>query len=125
MSPRFLAWFFLVVAVGTFAAGTISIMRLRVEADMIGSRILRLERDTMGAKKEHDLALRRLNDAKDTVQLQGRVGDVFRPPLPEQVVWVRGPSPRITPPATSASPRIIARELASYYSGGQAGPGAR
>ena len=54
MSPRRLTWVCVLAAVGAFAVGTINIMRLRVEADTIGSRIQRLERDISLSKKELD-----------------------------------------------------------------------
>jgi hypothetical protein len=52
MSPRFFTWVFVFASVGAFAVGTINIMRLRVEADTIGSRIQRIERDISLSKKE-------------------------------------------------------------------------
>ena len=65
MSPRFFTWVCVFASVGTFALGTINIMRLRVEADTIGSRIQRLERDTSLSKKEYDTARRQLQQAVD------------------------------------------------------------
>ena len=51
MTPRLLTWACVLATVAAFAVGTINIMRLRVEANTIGSRIQRLERDTSLSKK--------------------------------------------------------------------------
>ena len=126
MSTRFFTWLFALAAVAAFAVGTINIMRLRVEADTIDSRIQRIERDISLSKKELDAVRRQRDQALDTLQLQQRIGDALRPPVPEQVVWVRYfpavPSPT---PLLSASPRMTAREIAFLSSGGQGGPRAR
>jgi hypothetical protein len=126
MSPRFFTWVFVFAAVGAAAVGTINIMRLRVEADTIGSRIQRLERDIVLSKKELETVRRQRDIAVDTVLLQQRIGDALKPPVPEQVVWVRYfhavPSPT---PLLSASPRMTAREIASLNWGEQGGPRAR
>jgi hypothetical protein len=101
-------------------------MRLRVEADTIGSRIQRIERDIAFSKKELETVRRQRDQAVDTLQLQQRIGDALKPPIPEQVVWVRYfpavPSPT---PLLSASPRMTAREIAFLSSGGQGGPRSR
>ncbi|MFZ9604666.1 MAG: hypothetical protein ACO3A9_03215 [Opitutales bacterium] len=126
MSPRFFTWVCVFAAVGTFAVGTINIMRLRVEADTIGSRIQRLERDISLSKKELDTARRHRDQAVDTLQLQQRIGDALKPPVPEQVVWIRFTPSAASPVSLfSASPRMTAREIAFLGSGGQGGPGAR
>ena len=126
MSPRFFTWVFVFASVGAFAVGTINIMRLRVEADTIGSRIQRIERDIALSKKELETVRRQQVQALDTLQLQQRIGDALKPPVPEQVVWVRYfhavPSPT---PLLSASPRMTAREIAFLSSGGQGGPRSR
>jgi hypothetical protein len=126
MSPRFLTWVCGIGAVGAFALGTINIMRLRVEADAIGSRIQRLERDIAFSKKELDGVRRQRDQAIDTLQLQQRIGDALKPPAPEQVVWVRfHPSAASSAPLLSASPRMTAREIAFLETGGRGGPAAR
>jgi len=126
MSPRFFAWFFAFATVGTFAVGTINIMRLRVEADTIGSRIQRIERDIALSKKELETVRRQRDQAIDTLQLQQRIGDALKPPVPEQVVWVRYyPAVASPTPMLSASPRMTAREIAFLQAGGQGGPRAR
>jgi hypothetical protein len=127
MSSRvFLAWFFAVAAVAAFFAGSISIMRLRVEADAIGSRIQRIERDIALSKKELESVRRQRDQAVDTLQLQQRVGDSLKPPVPEQVVWVRYfPAVASPTPLLSASPRMTARETAFLSAGGQGGARAR
>jgi hypothetical protein len=126
MSPRFFAWFFAFATVGTFAVGTINIMRLRVEADTIGSRIQRIERDIALSKKELETVRRQRDQAVDTLQLQQRIGDALKPPVPEQVVWVRYyPAVASPTPMLSASPRMTAREIAFLQAGGQGGPRAR
>ena len=126
MSPRFLTWACVLATVAAFAVGTINIMRLRVEADTIGSRIQRLERDTSLSKKELDTARRHRDQAVDTLQLQQRIGDALKPPVPEQVVWIRFTPSAASPVSLfSASPRMTAREIAFLGSGGQGGPAAR
>jgi hypothetical protein len=126
MSPRIFTWVCVFAAVGTFAVGTINIMRLRVEADTIGSRIQRLERDTSLSKKDYDCARRQAQQTVDILYLQQRIGDALKPPVPEQVVWVRYfPAVASPPPMLSASPRMTAREIASLSWGGQGGPRAR
>jgi hypothetical protein len=126
MSPRHFTWVFVFATVAAFAVGTINIMRLRVEADTIGSRIQRIERDIVLSKKELETVRRQQVQALDTLQLQQRIGDALKPPVPEQVVWVRYfhavPSPT---PLLSASPRMTAREIAFLSSGGQGGPRSR
>jgi hypothetical protein len=126
MSPRFFTWVFVFAAVGAFAVGTINIMRLRVEADTIGSRIQRIERDISLSKKELE-AVRRVRDQSiDTLQLQQRIGDALKPPIPEQVVWVRYfPAVASPTPMLSASPRMTAREIASLPWAGQGGSRSR
>lgn len=126
MSPRFFTWAFVFAAVGAFAVGTINIMRLRVEADTIGSRIQRLERDITLSKKELESARRARDQALNTLELQQRIGDALKPPAPEQVVWVRYfPAVASPTPLLSASPRMTAREIASLSWGGQGGPRSR
>jgi len=126
MSPRFFTWVFVFAAVGAFAVGTINIMRLRVEADTIGSRIQRLERDIALSKKELESARRARDQAINTLELQQRIGDSLKPPVPEQVVWVRYfPAVASPTPMLSASPRMTAREIASLSWGGQGGPRSR
>jgi hypothetical protein len=126
MSPRFLTYTFLAMAVATFAVGTIQIMKLRVEADVIGSRIQRLERSMAESKKELDLTRRQRDQAVDTLQLQLRIGDALKPPAPEQVVWVRYfHSVSSNLPVNSASPRTTAREIAFLQTGGQGGASSR
>jgi len=126
MSPRIFTWVFVFAAVGAFALGTINIMRLRVEADAIGSRIQRLERDLSLSKKELERLRRTRDELLNTVDLQQRIGDALKPPVPEQVVWVRYfPAVASPPPMLSASPRMTAREIASLSWGGQGGPRSR
>jgi hypothetical protein len=126
MSPRFFTWVFVFASVGAFAVGTINIMRLRVEADTIGSRIQRLERDIALSKKELESARRARDQAINTLELQQRIGDSLKPPVPEQVVWVRYfPAVASPTPMLSASPRMTAREIASLSWGGQGGPRSR
>ena len=126
MTPRLLTWACVLATVAAFAVGTINIMRLRVEADTIGSRIQRLERDTSLSKKEFESARRHREQAVDILYLQQRIGDALKPPVPEQVVWIRF-SPSAASPAVlfSASPWMTARETAFLGSGGQGGPGPR
>jgi len=126
MSPRIFTWVCVFAAVGTFAVGTINIMRLRVEADAIGSRIQRIERDISYSKKELETLRRARDELLNTLDLQQRIGDALKPPVPEQVVWVRYfPAVASPPPMLSASPRMTAREIASLSWGGQGGPRSR
>ena len=126
MSPRFFTWFFVIAAVGAFAVGTINIMRLRVEANTIGDRIQRIERDIAYSKKELETARRARDFILNTVDLQQRIGDSLKAPVPEQVVWVRYfPAVASPTPMLSASPRMTAREIASLSWGGQGGPRSR
>ena len=126
MSPRIFTWVFVFAAVGAFALGTINIMRLRVEADTIGSRIQRMERDISLSKKELERLRRTRDELLNTVDRQQRIGDALKPPVPEQVVWVRYfPAVASPPPMLSASPRMTAREIASLSWGGQGGPRSR
>jgi hypothetical protein len=126
MSPRFFTWVFAGATLVVFALGTINIMRLRVEADTIGSRIQRIERDISLSKKELEIVRRQRDLALDTLQLQQRIGDALKPPVPEQVVWVRYfPAVASPTPLLSASPRMTAREIAFLQAGGQGGPRSR
>jgi hypothetical protein len=126
MSPRFFTWVFVFAAVGAFAVGTINIMRLRVEADTIGSRIQRIERDISLSKKELESLRIQRALLSNTVELQQRIGESMKPPVPEQVVWVRYfPAVASPTPMLSASPRMTAREIASLSWGGQGGPRSR
>ena len=126
MSPRIFTWVFVFAAVGAFALGTINIMRLRVEADTIGSRIQRMERDISLSKKELERLRRTRDELLNTLELQQRIGDALKPPVPDQVVWVRYfPAVASPPPMLSASPRMTAREIASLSWGGQGGPRSR
>ena len=126
MSPRIFTWVFVFASVGAFALGTINIMRLRVEADTIGSRIQRIERDISLSKKELEAVRRQRDQFLNTLELQQRIGDTMKPPLPEQVVWVRYfPAVSSPTPMLTASPRMTAREIASLSWGGQGGPRSR
>jgi DNA-binding CsgD family transcriptional regulator len=101
-------------------------MRLRVEADTIGSRIQRIERDISLSKKELETLRRSRDQLINTLELQQRIGDALKPPVPEQVVWVRYfPAVASPTPMLSASPRMTAREIASLSWGGQGGPRSR
>lgn len=80
MSPRIFTWVFVFAAVGAFALGTINIMRLRVEADAIGSRIQRIERDISLSKKELEAVRRQRDQFINTLELQQRIGDAMKPP---------------------------------------------
>lgn len=121
---RALSWMTLAAILIVFFAGMISIMRLRIAADEVGRRIVRLERSTAESSKELERLRVQRDRTLDTIQLQDRVGEAFRPPPPEQVVWI----PRIfapTPPAAGASnlqgPRMTAREVAFRPMTGQGG----
>jgi hypothetical protein len=126
MNLRSYTYTFVVFAVAAFALGTIQVMKLRVEADVIGGRIQRLERSMAESKKELDTTRRQYSQAVDTLQLQLRIGDTLKPPAPEQVVWVRYfPSVPSNLPLISVSPRTTAREIAFLQTGGQGGGSSR
>ncbi|MFM2131449.1 MAG: hypothetical protein ACO268_00475 [Opitutales bacterium] len=126
---RALTWMAGAASLIVFFAGTISIMSLRIAADEVGSRIVRLERSAAEAQKELERLRRDRDQTLDTIQLQERVGENFRPPPPEQVVWI----PRIPyappPPAAGAinapGPRMTAREVAFRPMTGQGGTALR
>lgn len=115
MSPaRLLTKLTVTVAIAVAAVGAIRVMKLRMEADVIGQRIQRLERSIAESKKELDTLKRQRDQSVDTVQLQARVGDLLRPPAPEQVVWIKVFPSAVPAPSSSflASPRMTAREIA-------------
>ena len=124
MSPtRFFTYTFVIAAIAIAAVGVINIMKLRMEADVIGQRIQRIERAMTESKKELDTLKRQRDQSVDTVQLQARVGDTLKPPLPEQVIWIKV-FPSAAPAAASsfiASPRMSAREIAFRPPTGQGG----
>ncbi len=126
MNLRSYTYTFVVFAVAAFALGTIQVMKLRVEADVIGGRIQRLERSMAESKKELDATRRQYDQSVDTLQLQLRIGDTLKPPVPEQIVWVRyfhSVSSHL--PLISVSPRMTAREIAFLQTGGQGGGSSR
>jgi hypothetical protein len=123
-----MAWVFLGGAIGAYALGTISIMKLRMEADVIGSRIVRLERSITDTKKDLDTLKRQRDQSLDTLQLQSRIGDALKPPTPEQVVWIsRAVLTPVTvaPLSSNTSPRLTPREIAFRPLTGQGGGTAR
>ena len=90
------------------------------------SSIQRMERDISLSKKELERLRRTRDELLNTLELQQRIGDALKPPVPEQVVWVRYfPAVASPPPMLSASPRMTAREIASLSWGGQGGPRSR
>jgi hypothetical protein len=110
-----MTWVFLCGALGAAALGTISIMKLRMEADVIGSRIVRLERSIADTKKDLDNLKRQRDQSLDTLQLQSRIGDALKPPVPEQVVWISRAvlAPvSVAPLSSNISPRLTPREIA-------------
>ena len=128
MSPaRLLTYFAVIASIAVAAVGAIRIMKLRMEADVIGQRIQRLERSMAESKKELDTLKRQRDQSVDTVQLQARVGDTLRPPAPEQVVWIKVFPSSLPAPNTSfiASPRMTAREIAFRPPAGPEGSRAR
>jgi hypothetical protein len=112
---RFFAACMVVATVATGAIGLINIMKLRLRADDVGVHIVRIERSIQESKKELDALKRQRDFAQDTVQLIQRVGDDLKPPVPEQVAWLR-----ITPGISAAntknkivvSPRMTAMDIA-------------
>ncbi|MGA0134349.1 MAG: hypothetical protein ACO3ND_08340 [Opitutales bacterium] len=125
MKPvRLLTGMFGAAALIVFFAGMISIMRLRISADEVGGRIVRLERASGEASKELERLRRSRDQTMDTIQLQERVGETFRRPLPEQVFWIPRSlafPPPAGGPASVQSPRLTAREVAFRPLTGQGG----
>ncbi len=129
MSLRSLmTWVFLGGTLGAAALGTIYIMKLRMEADVIGSRIVRLERSIADTKKDLDTLKRQRDQSLDTLQLQSRIGDALKPPTPEQVVWISRATlvpVSVAPLSSIISPRLTPREIAFRPLTGQGGGTAR
>lgn len=115
MSPRRFFIGCLVAAIlATAALGSIHIMKLRLSCDDVGGRIQRLERNIAESKKELDTLKRARDQTQDSLQLIQRTGDDLKPPVPEQVAWLRL-SPAVTaavPLQNTASPRVTALKIA-------------
>lgn len=116
MSARFLGWLCIVGMVVSGALGMLNVMSLRFQSEAVGRNIHKLEASIAETKKELEGSRRARDLALDTLQLQMRVGDTLKPPIPDQVVWVRYFQ---TAPVTSPlfkkvtpSPRSTAREMA-------------
>ena len=90
MNPRRLwTWAFVAATLAVAAVGTINIIRLRIQGDAVGQQIVRHERAAVETRKELDGLKRRRDQGLDTLQLIQRVGDDFKPPTPDRVLWVR------------------------------------
>jgi hypothetical protein len=127
MSPRRLWTWFLVAA--TFfvgAVGTINVIRLRIQGDAVGQQIVRHERATGETRKELEGLKRRRDQGLDTLQLMQRVGDDFKPPAPDRVLWVRPhPAAPATVPLLTQSPRTAALDIAFRPAAEQGGKSPR
>ena len=113
-SRRFFTGLFVILSIATFALGLINVMKLRLQADDVGGRIVRLERSIRDSQKVLDALKRQRDLSQDTLQLIQRVGDGLKPPTPEQVTWLRL-SPGLTaatPRKNSLSPRMTALDIA-------------
>ncbi|MEY4271710.1 MAG: hypothetical protein RL250_576 [Verrucomicrobiota bacterium] len=114
MNPRrLLAWFFVVATLVVAAVGTINVIRLRIRGDAVGTQIQRHERAALETRKELDGLKRKRDQGLDTLQLIQRVGDDFKPPAVERVLWVRPyPAAPATVPLLTQSPRTAALDIA-------------
>ncbi len=113
-SRRFLTGLFVILSIATFALGLINVMKLRLQADDVGGRIVRIERSIRDSQKELDALKRQRDLSQDTLQLIQRVGEDLKPPAPEQVTWLRL-APGLTaavPRKNTLSPRMTALDIA-------------
>ncbi len=113
-SRRFLTGLFVILTIATFALGLINVMKLRLQADDVGGRIVRIERSIRDSQKELDALKRQRDLSQDTLQLIQRVGEDLKPPAPEQVTWLRL-APGLTaavPRKNTLSPRMTALDIA-------------
>jgi hypothetical protein len=128
MSPRrFLIGTLVAASFAAAAVGAIHIMKLRLRSDDVGARIQRLERSITESKKELDALKRARDQTQDSLQLKQIAGEDLKPPVPEQVTFVRL-SPTVTavvPLKNTASPRVTALNIAFRPTTGQGGNGSR
>ena len=112
-SRRVLAWFLVAATLVVAAVGTIHVIRLRIRGDAVGLQIQRHERATLETRKELEGLKRKRDQGLDTLQLIQRVGDDFKPPAAERVLWVRPyPAAPATVPLLTQSPRTAALDIA-------------
>lgn len=126
-SQKLLTLFFGAATLGMAALGSIHVMKLRMEADAIGNRIVRIERSISEAKKELVELKRQRDQSQDTLQLQQRIGDNLKPPAPEQVIWMHVPFNNGAQLAnlSQPNPRVSAREIAFRPTAGPGGNNSR
>jgi hypothetical protein len=123
---RLLTWFFPVATFFVAAVGTINVIRLRIRGDAVGMQIQRHERASAETKKELDGLKRKRDQGLDTLQLIQRVGEDFKPPTPERILWVRPyPAAPATVPLLTQSPRTAALDIAFRPAAGQGGKSPR
>lgn len=127
MSPRRLwTWFFLAATFFVGAVGTIHVIRLRIQGDAVGQQIVRHERAALETRKELDGLKRKRDQDLDTLQLMQRVGEGFKPPTPDRVLWVRPhPAAPATVPLLTQSPRTAALDIAFRPAAEQGGASPR
>jgi hypothetical protein len=113
-NQRILTIFFGVATLSVAALGSIHVMKLRMEADAIGNRIVSLERTLAESKKELVELKRQRDQSQDTLQLQQRIGDTLKGPAVDQIIWIHLPVTLGTNPILLAkpNPRLSAREIA-------------
>lgn len=111
---RFFTGFFVILSIATFALGLINVMKLRLRADDVGGRIVRIERSIRDSQKELDALKRQRDLSQDTLQLIQRVGEDLKPPAPEQVTWLRlgAGLTAVMPRKNTLSPRMTALDIA-------------
>lgn len=116
------AWaaFFVCAAVAVAVTGIVSVMKVRLQADEVGQRIRRIERNTEERRKELGTIERNRSKAQDVLLLERRVGEDLHAPEPDQVIWVRASMVR---PAVAPvqNPRVAALDSALRDLAGQGG----
>ena len=127
-SQKFLTLCLGAATLGLAALGSIHVMKLRMEADAIGNRIVRIERSIGEVKKELVELKRQRDQSQDTLQLQQRIGDTMKPPTPDQVIWMHLPYTNptvIVANSNKPSPRILVNEIAFRPTAGPGGNNSR
>jgi Tfp pilus assembly protein PilN len=125
-NQRLLTILFGVATVSVAALGSIHVMKLRMEADVIGNRIVRLERSMAESKKELIELKRQREQSQDTLQLQQRIGDTLKSPTAEQVIWMHIPMNGFNPVyVNQTTPRSAAHDIAFLHTAGPGGNNSR
>jgi len=92
----------------------------------VGPETLHNERASVETRKELDGLKRKRDQGLDTLQLIQRVGDDFKPPTPDRVLWVRPhPAAPAAVPLLTQSPRTAALDIAFRPAAEQGGKSPR